>query len=71
MIHDWGDMAEGVEFGEQTSHRLALCNMDWDRVNAHDIYGQSVGSTIVCVCSMVVMVTQCLSTHSSQVEGVC
>ena len=70
MIHDWGDLAEGVEFGEQTSHRLALCNMDWDRVNAQDIYGQSAVSTII-VWSMVVMVTQCLSTHSSQVEGVC
>jgi hypothetical protein len=32
----WG---EDAPLSEDTSHRLALCNMDWDHVGARDVFG--------------------------------
>ena len=41
IVHDWGEVARGgrVPHSDETSHRLAVCNMDWDRVSANDIFG--------------------------------
>jgi len=33
----WGELDHDAETGEETSRRLALCNMDWDRIKAVDI----------------------------------
>ena len=37
--HRWAEPDPGVVFGEASSRRLAVCNMDWDRVSAEDIFG--------------------------------
>ena len=41
-MHRWGEMARDghVPHSEDTSHRLAVCNMDWDRLSANDIFGE-------------------------------
>ena len=41
IIHNWGEVARGgsVPHSDETSHRLAICNMDWDRISANDIFG--------------------------------
>ena len=42
IVHDWGEVAGGgeVPHADDTSHRLAVCNMDWDRISANDIFGE-------------------------------
>ena len=42
IVHDWGEVARGgeVPHADETSRRLAVCNMDWDRISANDIYGE-------------------------------
>lgn len=39
VFSQWLDEAEGVPQSESTGYRLALCNMNWDRLNAVDLYG--------------------------------
>ena len=34
----WGELDADSERTEEATERLALCNMDWDRVGAEDIY---------------------------------
>ncbi len=34
----WNDLEKEAPRAEETSPRLALCNMDWDRIKAQDIY---------------------------------
>lgn len=36
----WTEELSAVPVSEDTSHRLAVCNMDWDHVGAKDIFGQ-------------------------------
>lgn len=42
VVHGWGEVARDgrVPHSEETSHRLAVCNMDWDRLSANDIFGE-------------------------------
>ena len=42
VVHGWGEVARDghVPHSEDTSHRLAVCNMDWDRLSANDIFGE-------------------------------
>ena len=42
VVHGWGEMARDgrVPHSEETSHRLAVCNMDWDRLSANDVFGE-------------------------------
>lgn len=41
IVHDWGVRSGRVPHSDETSHRLAICNMDWDRLSANDIFGES------------------------------
>ncbi|PIK60181.1 putative ESF1-like isoform X3 [Apostichopus japonicus] len=35
--HRWGELDTGAKRTEEVSSRLAVCNMDWDRITANDI----------------------------------
>ena len=34
----WGELDHESEYTEEASNRIAVCNMDWDRVDSQDIY---------------------------------
>ena len=36
--HPWGELDRGVERSEDTFRRLAVCNVDWDRLKAMDLF---------------------------------
>lgn len=36
--HDWGETDRDACRVEWASRRLALCNMEWDRISATDIF---------------------------------
>lgn len=38
MFDNWGELDKDAETTEETTKRLAVCNMNWDRVKAEDIF---------------------------------
>ena len=48
VVHGWGEVARDgrVPHSEETSHRLAVCNMDWDRLSANDIFGEQLNALL-------------------------
>ncbi|XP_063172422.1 ESF1 homolog [Candoia aspera] len=37
VIHEWGELGKGAPQADQITHRLAVCNMDWDQLKAKDL----------------------------------
>nr|SVE74054.1 EOG090X0289 [Daphnia barbata] len=37
VIHDWGELGKDAEETDTATYRLAICNMDWDRIRAVDL----------------------------------
>ncbi|XP_016948500.1 ESF1 homolog [Drosophila biarmipes] len=37
MDHVWGELDNDAEHTEESTRRLAVCNMDWDRIRAEDL----------------------------------
>ncbi|XP_063229279.1 ESF1 homolog isoform X2 [Bacillus rossius redtenbacheri] len=37
LDHGWGQLDQEAEQTDDATHRLALCNMDWDRIRAPDL----------------------------------
>lgn len=35
--HNWGELDKEAETTDEITHRLAVCNMDWDRIRAVDL----------------------------------
>ena len=38
--HPWGEMDVSTKTTETATRRLAVCNLDWDRVTATDLFGR-------------------------------
>lgn len=38
--HPWGEMDVSTKTTEAATRRLAVCNLDWDRVTATDLFGK-------------------------------
>ncbi len=38
-LQAWREEEDNVAMDDATSHRLAVCHMDWDHLDARDIYG--------------------------------
>ena len=38
VFDQWGELDRDAETTEEETKRLAVCNMDWDRVGAEDIF---------------------------------
>ncbi len=49
VIHNWGGGDTTVETSDTISNTIAFCNMDWDKVNAQDIYGQLLASLLLLI----------------------
>ena len=43
----WGELDGDAEQTEEPTHRLAVCNMDWDRVGPEDIFLVGVINLII------------------------
>ena len=54
IVHDWAEFDANVEHTEELSRRLAVCNVDWDRVCAKDLLGKFPADGPVCKCKSVV-----------------
>ena len=37
LIHAWAELDQSAETTDTSTSRLAVCNMDWDRVTANDL----------------------------------
>ena len=38
LVHDWADLEGNVEEVQEATSRLAICNLDWDRITSRDIF---------------------------------
>ncbi|KAF7488974.1 ESF1 -like protein [Sarcoptes scabiei] len=38
LDHNWGELDKDAPTIDQSTNRIAICNLDWDRMNAQDLY---------------------------------
>ncbi|KAH9516926.1 pre-rRNA-processing protein esf1 [Dermatophagoides farinae] len=38
LEHDWGELDKDAQQIDHSTSRIAICNADWDRINAQDLY---------------------------------
>lgn len=42
MIQNWSELEAGAPVTEEATRRLAVCNMDWDKITADDFFGKAI-----------------------------
>lgn len=56
VIENWQELEGSVAVTEDDTRRLALCNMDWDKITANDLFGKLIINNLDKLLSFALMV---------------
>ena len=56
QIENWQELEGSVAVTEDDTRRLALCNMDWDKITANDLFGKLIINNLDKLLSFALMV---------------